>query len=173
MGGRAAGAKAERDQRKRHAENRNIELQQRSTRPHTGPAPPSKLCTSCAALSPSIASRRPDHTSRSAPASQSTPGVLPAPLARRSPRGFPLLTDTHTSSRTPTHGGHIASRSERANGGTRDRMRCECRIHLDVHVIVIMGGSELHPRYAIAARTDYMHNWLLAAFKRNTCITGS
>ena len=53
------------------------------------------------------------------------------------PADFRSYTDTHTSSRTPTHGGHIASRSERANGGTRDRMRCECRIHLDVHVIVI------------------------------------
>lgn len=42
-----------------------------------------------------------------------------------------------------------------------------------VHVGVLMGGSDLHPRWAIAARTDYMQNWLLAALDRDTCFTGS
>ena len=42
-----------------------------------------------------------------------------------------------------------------------------------VHVGLLMGGSELHPRWAIASQTDYMQNWLLAALDRDTCITGS
>ena len=42
-----------------------------------------------------------------------------------------------------------------------------------VHVGLLMGGSELHPRWAIASQTDYMQDWLLAALDRDTCITGS
>ena len=42
-----------------------------------------------------------------------------------------------------------------------------------VHVALLMGGSELYPRWAIASQTDYMQNWLLAALNRDTCITGS
>eukprot|EP00308_Calcidiscus_leptoporus_P012117 CAMPEP_0119358504 /NCGR_PEP_ID=MMETSP1334-20130426/6702_1 /TAXON_ID=127549 /ORGANISM="Calcidiscus leptoporus, Strain RCC1130" /LENGTH=427 /DNA_ID=CAMNT_0007373019 /DNA_START=185 /DNA_END=1464 /DNA_ORIENTATION=+ len=42
-----------------------------------------------------------------------------------------------------------------------------------VHVGIIMGGSELYPRWAIVSKTDYMQNWLLAALDRDTCISGS
>ena len=42
-----------------------------------------------------------------------------------------------------------------------------------VHVAVLMGGSDLYPRWAIASQTDYLQNWLLAALDRDTCITGS
>ena len=42
-----------------------------------------------------------------------------------------------------------------------------------VHAALLMGGSELHPRWAIASQTKYMQNWLLAALNRDTCITGS
>ena len=42
-----------------------------------------------------------------------------------------------------------------------------------VHAGLLMGGSEMYPRWAIASRTDYIQNWLLAALDRDTCITGS
>ena len=42
-----------------------------------------------------------------------------------------------------------------------------------MHAGLLMGGSEMYPRWAIASRTDYIQNWLLAALDRDTCITGS
>jgi len=41
------------------------------------------------------------------------------------------------------------------------------------HAGLLMGGSELYPRWAIASQTAYMQNWLLAALDRDTCIAGS
>ena len=42
-----------------------------------------------------------------------------------------------------------------------------------VHVGLLMGGSELYPRWAVASKTGYIQNWLKTALDRDTCIKGS